>query len=68
MKEGLVTVRTIAGSKDPVLQHLTELQEQAKAAKKGKWADDASVRFLLIYFDIINFIMYIFKVFNMLKI
>lgn len=42
VKEGLVTVRTIAGSKDPVLQHLTELQEQAKAAKKGKWADDAS--------------------------
>nr|BAN21254.1 ebna2 binding protein P100 [Riptortus pedestris] len=42
VKEGLVTVRTVAGSKDPVLQQLTELQDQAKAAKKGKWSDEAS--------------------------
>lgn len=43
VKEGLVSVRSVQGSKDPVLQQLNELQEAAKAAKKGKWSDDGEV-------------------------
>lgn len=43
VKEGYVTVRSIPGSKDPVLQQLTELQEAAKSAKKGKWSEDEGV-------------------------